>query len=433
MAKKTTISNWGNYPRIEAEVAAFGSPEALSPYIRQQPQLLARGNGRCYGDAALNDRLFSTLRLNKFLDFDPQRGELECQSGVLFADIIQLLLPQGFFLPVTPGTKFITVGGAIAADIHGKNHHSEGCFSRHLIHFDLMNGAGEQLRCSRSENPELFWNTVGGMGLTGIILSARFQLKRIETAYIRQESLKAPNLEAVMQLFEESADWTYTVAWIDCLQRGRKQGRSLLMRGEHARLEELPEALRAQPLSIKPRRRLSVPFHLPSFTLNTLSVKAFNWLYYHRQRRPVQHSIVDYDSFFYPLDAIHHWNRIYGRRGFTQYQLVLPKAQCAAGLPAILDCIREAGQGSFLCVLKLFGPKAEEAIHSFPIEGYTLALDFKINKNIRPLIAELDKLLLQYGGKVYLAKDAFSDKRLSGIQYDFADAKFTSIQRKRLD
>ncbi len=433
MSRKKNISNWGNYPRIEAEQTALEYSDELSDFVRQQPDLLARGNGRCYGDAALHDRLFSSLRLNKMLDFDTRAGELECQSGVLFSDILALIMPQGFFLPVTPGTKFITLGGAIAADVHGKNHHSEGCFSRHLISFELMNGQGEQLHCSRQSHPELFWNTIGGMGLTGIILSARFRLKRIQTAYLRQERLKAPNLAAIMQLFEASANWTYTVAWIDCLQRGEKRGRSILFRGEHALPEELSARQQQAPLRPPSKRSLSVPFYLPSFTLNTFSVKAFNWLYYHRQRQPIEKTIVDYDTFFYPLDMIHHWNRIYGRGGFTQYQLVLPKAQCAEGLAAILDCIRSYGQGSFLCVLKLFGPKAEEAPHSFPIEGYTLALDFKISKNIRRLIAELDKLVVQYGGKVYLAKDAFSDKKLSGIKYDFADAKFTSVQRKRLE
>ena len=428
-----SIANWGNYPRINAEVTQLSEVEDLRSYIAAQPDLLARGNGRCYGDAALNDRLFSTLKLNRLIDFDEATGELECGAGALLSDILSRVLPKGFFLPVTPGTQFITLGGAIAADVHGKNHHKEGCFSNHVIHFDLMNGAGEVLRCSRTAHPELFWNTVGGMGLTGIILSARFRLKKVETAFVRRESIKAPNLEAAMQVFEDSIDWTYSMAWIDCLQKGKGMGRSIVYRGEHAKRSELPLAQQAKPLSLPRRLNWDMPFYLPSFTLNSYSVRAFNELYYRKQRRPFQSDLVAYTPFFYPLDAIHNWNRMYGRRGFTQYQLVLPKAVSAEGIPRILEVIRRSGQASFLAVLKLFGPREPQAIHSFPIEGYTLALDFRIQPNIRQLIAELDQLVLQYGGKVYLAKDAFSDKRLSGINYDFADAKFNSHQRKRLE
>jgi len=430
---KKTIANWGNYPRVEAEVTALSEEEDLRNYIKSQPDLLARGNGRCYGDAALNDRLFSTLKLNRLIDFNADSGELECGAGALLSDILSRILPKGYFLPVTPGTQFITLGGAIAADVHGKNHHKEGCFSNHLIHFDLINGNGEIMRCSRVEHADLFWNTVGGMGLTGIILSARFRLKKVETAYVRRESIKAPNLAAAMKIFEESTDWTYSMAWIDCLQKGKEMGRSIVYRGEHAKLSELPAAKQSKPLSLPRRMNWKMPFYLPSFVLNPFSVRAFNELYYRKQLRAFQTDLVAYEPFFYPLDAIHNWNRMYGRRGFTQYQLVLPKAVSAEGIPQILEVIRRRGQASFLAVLKLFGPQPKKAIHSFPIEGYTLALDFRIQPNIHQLITELDQLVLQYGGKVYLAKDAFSDKRLSGMNYDFADAKFTSHQRKRLE
>ena len=427
------IANWGNYPRVEAEITALSKEDDLQSYIKAQPDLLARGNGRCYGDAALHDRLFSTLKLNRLIDFDVDSGELECGAGALLSDILSRILPKGYFLPVTPGTQFITLGGAIAADVHGKNHHKEGCFSNHLIHFDLINGNGEIIRCTRTSHADLFWNTIGGMGLTGIILSARFRLKKVETAYVRRESIKAPNLEAAMKIFEESTDWTYSMAWIDCLQKGKEMGRSIVYRGEHAKLSELPPAKQKKPLHLPRRMNWKMPFYLPSFVLNPFSVRAFNELYYRKQLRAFQTDLIAYEPFFYPLDAIHNWNRMYGRRGFTQYQLVLPKAVSAEGIPRILEVIRRSGQASFLAVLKLFGPQPKEAIHSFPIEGYTLALDFRIQPDIHQLITELDQLVLQYGGKVYLAKDAFSDKRLSGMNYDFADAKFTSHQRKRLE
>lgn len=432
-SKSSQISNWGNYPHLQAQITTALEEEEIRAYLLQQKDCLARGNGRCYGDAALNGRIFSTLRLNKLIEFDPRSGELECGAGALLSDVLSRILPKGFFLPVTPGTQFITLGGAIAADVHGKNHHKEGCFSNHLIHFKLMIGTGEVLRCSRTENPVLFWNTIGGMGLTGIILSGRFKLKSVETSFIRRESIKAPDLKTAMQIFEDSQDWTYSMAWIDCLQKGAKMGRSIVYRGEHAKINELSNAQKIAPLKTDAKMQLTMPFFLPGFVLNRWSVKAFNWLYYHKQIGRHQKDIISYLPFFYPLDAILEWNRMYGKSGFTQYQLVLPKAACAEGIPRILEVIRKSGQASFLAVLKLFGPKDLAAPHSFPIEGYTLALDFRITPNISQLIQQLDDLVLQYGGKVYLAKDAFSDKRLSGINYNFADAKFNSVQKQRLE
>ncbi|MEO1517433.1 MAG: FAD-binding oxidoreductase [Bacteroidota bacterium] len=431
--QKKTIANWGNYPRQEAVVYSSAFEEDIRRCVQEAPSLLARGNGRCYGDAALNEHVFSTHQLDKLLQLDEDKGILECQSGVLLSEILSVIVPKGFFLPVTPGTKFISVGGAIAADIHGKNHHKEGSFSRHLISLALMDAEGDIQLCSRQHNAHLFWQTVGGMGLTGIILTARFHLKRIESAYIRQESLRAANLEKVMQLFEASESWTYTVAWIDCLQKGNKMGRSVLHRGEHAERGELPMRLQKQPLALPSSRQLSMPFYLPGFVLNSLSVKAFNFLYYHRHGATASSRIVSYEPFFYPLDAILHWNRMYGKNGFIQYQFVLPKAQSESGLAAVLACIQKAGAGSFLSVLKLFGAGESAAPHSFPEEGYTLALDFKISKDLPALVSRLDSLVSQYGGKVYLAKDAFSKPQLSGLDYGKMGAKFQSVQRRRIE
>ena len=431
--RKEKISNWGNYPIVASEVFELEFLDEVQQLVKTSSSILARGNGRCYGDASLNTRVLSTLKLDKFIAFDREKGILECQSGVLLSDVLDFIVPHGFFLPVTPGTKFITVGGAIAADVHGKNHHKDGCFSDHLISFKLLNEVGNLITCSPSENAVLFWSTVGGMGLTGIVYSASFSLKPIESVYIRQESIKAKNLEEIMQLFEESESWTYTVAWIDCLKKGDKQGRSILMRGEHARLNELSAKKKKAPLKLKGKKKITIPSFFPSFMLNNLSVKAFNFLFYNKQFSKQKTSIIDYDTFFYPLDALHQWNRIYGKAGFTQYQFVIPKGKGLEALKRILDMIRKSKQGSFLTVLKLFGKNNPLAYKSFPMEGYTLALDFKINKGLPALIAKLDEIISEYGGKIYLAKDAFSKKELfTHPHLDNTSPKFQAIQAKRL-
>ncbi len=401
---KKKVHNWGNFPTIEAEFSQPSDYELLKNSIIASDSFIPRGMGRCYGDSALNSLIISSLRLNRFIAFDAQTGIITCESGVSFDDILRLVVPQGFFLPVTPGTKFITVGGAIASDIHGKNHHVAGTFSDHLVSFKVMDQYGNISLCSHHENSELFWLTCGGMGLTGFILEATFQLMKIPSAYIQNESIKAPNLDAIMQLFENSADCSMSVAWIDCLSKGKKLGRSLLQKGEFAPKEALSPAAQKNIYKTHSDGKLSIPFYFPSFALNSLSVKAFNFLYYHKQTKAVQNSIVHYDPFFYPLDAIHHWNRIYGKNGFTQYQFVLPKKKSREGLIEILDFISKKNEGSFLAVLKLFGAQKENFIR-FPKEGYTLALDFKIHKGLWAFLDQLDNLVDKHGGRVYLTKD----------------------------
>lgn len=429
---KQKVSNWGNFPVVEKEMRSEDSLAKIQEYVRNHHEIIARGNGRCYGDAALAENIFSTKRLNKFISFDRLNGIIECESGVLLSEVLEVIIPQGYFLYVTPGTKYITVGGAIASDVHGKNHHAEGCFSEYVLEFSLLNENGEVLNCSRSENADKFWATIGGMGLSGIILSAKFKLKNIETSFIRQERIKAENLEEIFRLFDESESWTYNVAWIDCLQKGENLGRSILMRGEHAFKHELPLNLQNNLLQLQKKISPKIPFFFPGFVLNNLTVKLFNFLYFKKQSKKMVKNIVHFEDFFYPLDVVTDWNRIYGKNGFIQYQLVLPKATGKEGMKEILETIAGSGNGSFLAVLKLFGKANEEAYNSFPIEGYTLALDFKMNAKLKNLVEKLDKIVESYGGRIYLTKDSMSKPTLVNYLKNVNNSKFVSLQSKRI-
>ena len=429
---KQKITNWGNFPVVEKEIKSEDSLQKIKDFVLSHKEVIARGNGRCYGDASLGENIFSTKRLNKFIGFDKIEGVLECEAGVLLSDILEISVAQGYFLNVTPGTKFVSVGGAIASDVHGKNHHSEGCFSEYVLEFKLMKENAEVITCSREENTEDFWATVGGMGLTGIILSAKIKLKNIETAYIRQESIKADNLDEIFQLFEESEGWLYNVAWIDCLQKGENIGRSILMRGYHALREELPPKLHKNPLK-NPRKIMpTIPFYFPSWVLNSFTIKIFNWLYYNKQTKKSVEGFVHYEPFFYPLDVINEWNKIYGKKGFIQYQMVIPKEKGKEGMRKILETIADSGNGSFLAVLKLFGKNNPKAYNSFPMEGYTLALDFKVNDKLKYLVEELDKIVEEFGGRIYLTKDSMSNPKLTNYLRNVDSPKFVSLQRKRI-
>jgi len=437
------ICNWGNYPRIDATLIDFDNAEDLLLPLAEKKSLIARGLGRCYGDSALNETIISTLRFNRLLAFDDNTGVLTCEAGVSLKEIIDVFMPRGWFLPVTPGTKYVTVGGAIASDVHGKNHHNAGTFSNHLISVAVLLSSGSIQSCSRHENGDLFWSTCGGMGMTGIIVQATFQLIPIPSSYIVQETLRAGNLGQIMELFETSIDWTYTVAWIDCLTTGKTQGRSILMRGKHAKAENLTQWKEAtEPFAIKAASKINIPVFMPNWILSNSSVRLFNSLYYNKAPRHTQRSITDYDKFFYPLDSLINWNRIYGKRGFTQYQFVLPKEGSGKGLKKILARISAAGLGSFLGVLKLFGK--QNNLISFPMEGYTLALDFPINERLFPFLDTLDDIVLDYGGRLYLTKDVRMSERIFRGGYKKSEKfialkhrydpqnKFQSMQSQRL-
>jgi len=400
---KRNIANWGNYPVVESDEKKFNFDDELVSIVKSSSNYIPRGNGRCYGDASLGSKTINTTQYNKVLSFDTENGIFECQSGMLLSQILEVIVPKGWFLPVTPGTKFITVGGAVGSDVHGKNHHVDGNFSHHIVDMDVLLADGRILTCSLTENVDLFEATAGGMGLTGVITRVKFRLKKIQTSYIRQKQIKAENLEEIIRLFDEYKDYTYSMAWIDCLKQGKNFGRSILIVGEHATVEELDEAQRRNPLKLPAKKAISFPFNLPSWVLNTFTVKAFNFLYYNKNLKKEINNIVPYEPFFYPLDAILHWNRGYGKKGFIQYQFVLPM-DARQGLIEILNRISEKGMGSFLAVLKVFGKK--ETMIGFPMEGYTLALDFPVRDNLFSFLDELDAIVLRYGGRLYMSKDA---------------------------
>jgi len=435
------IANWGNYPALVSKEVQFSSLSELKEILNNHASLIARGNGRCYGDASLAEVTVSTLRFDKILFFDRQEGIIEAQSGVTLDQLLEVIVPDGWFLPVTPGTKFVTLGGVVASDVHGKNHHVDGSFSKHIIAFKMMLSGGEIVTCSRKQNADLFEATCGGMGLTGIIVSVRFNLKKIETAYIAQKKIRADNLEELIRLFEENKHYTYSVAWIDCLKKGKNFGRSILLLGEHARTNELSKKQLVHKLLCPQKKSVAFPFNLPSWMLNNFTVRIFNFLYYHKNFKKESDSVIPYEPFFYPLDAILHWNRGYGKKGFVQYQFVIP-IENKDGLITILNKINEKGWGSFLAVLKIFGNQSD--FISFPMQGYTLALDFPVRENLFEFLEELDKIVLQHGGRIYLSKDArmksdsfwqgYSNSKtfVSRINTFDPQKKFRSVQSLRL-
>lgn len=395
------IHNWGLYPEIGGEIFRPTSYAEVQQIIKCQTGIIARGNGRCYGDASLSNKIISTLALNQIIHFNADEGIITCQAGVLLDDILKFIVPKGFFLPVTPGTKFITIGGALASDVHGKNHHVEGVLSDHVLCFNFCDSKGDIQMASPGQ--DIFNRTAGGMGLTGIILEITFKLKPIQTSYINQTVIRAKNLEDIFQLFEKYQYSTYSVAWIDCLAKGKYLGRSVLLLGEHAKLEEITEL---NPLKVHKDPMFNILFKFPTWILNPFSIKLFNWAYYYKPSSSISNKIVHYDSFYYPLDKIHNWNRIYGKNGFVQYQFVLPKKTSFQGVKSALEVLSKNNLGSFLAILKLFGKSHEDRYLHFPKEGYTLALDIKIQPNIFSILTELDNLVTGYGGKVYLTKDA---------------------------
>jgi decaprenylphospho-beta-D-ribofuranose 2-oxidase len=403
----TVLAGWGNYPAFPTELLEPSAPAAASKLVAERSGLIARGNGRAYGDAAIGQHFtVMSTGLNRMRSFDPHTGLLTVESGVLLADILDAFVPRGYFPKVVPGTKLVTVGGAIAADVHGKNHHRDGGFGDNLESLRLVLPNGDTVVCSRSQNVELFAATIGGMGLTGVILEATIPLRRIETGWLLQQTKVAKDLDSAIAGLESSERATYSVAWIDCLARGASLGRSLIYSAEHATRDE-KAALRPDLVPFPAAHHIgpTVPPIFPSWALNRASVRAFNELYFRRgASRAGIPSLVDWNSYFFPLDAIAQWNRIYGPKGFVQYQCVIPVAQARIVLAEIMDRVSRRGSASFLAVLKLLG--GSNGAISFPLRGYTLAMDFPMTETLLPFLDGLDELVVKAGGRIYLAKDA---------------------------
>ncbi len=399
------ISGWGRYPRAYCELQR---PERYAELRPAEGPTIARGQGRAYGDAAINaaHRVLLTERLDRLLAFDAQSGILRAEAGLTMQQLIDVTLPRGWFPLVTPGTKFVSLGGCVAADVHGKNHHHDGAFSSSVLSMELITAGGEHLRCSREENREAFWATIGGMGLTGIIGEVELQLRPVASAYLRTSHHAAKNLKHAFELFEEHDGASYSVAWIDLQASGDAQGRSVVMLGEHAAVDELDSAQQNAPLAIKPRGARRIPFDMPGFLLNPLTIGAFNNLYYRLEGGKQGDFIVDYEKFFYPLDALSDWNRLYGKRGFIQYQCVVPREGAYEALSSLLDELAQSGHSAFLGVLKKMGA-AGDGLLSFPMAGYTLALDLPCSGDaLLELLQRFDAIVTAAGGRVYLAKDA---------------------------
>lgn len=442
MPYSASLSGWGRYPVRQCTVWQPTTVQALHETLAPLKTSIARGNGRSYGDASMNvDATIDMRRLDRLISLDEATGALVCEAGVLLSDLVAALVPRGWFQPVTPGTRMVTIGGMIASDVHGKNHHVAGSFCDHIDWFDLDLGDGRVERCSPTQNTELFAATCGGMGLTGIIVRASFRMLKIESAFMRQRTIRVPDLEQALSLFEQSHGSTYSVAWIDCMATGKSLGRSAILLGEHARLDDLDPARSAAPLARPNRKPKTIPIDFPNLALGGFNVRMFNHLYYAMQRPG--DAVVDLDPYFYPLDAIFDWNRIYGKQGFLQYQSVLPLGTSEKGMRCLLEAISAAGAGSFLAVLKRMGPGSFGML-SFPMEGYTLALDFPATPDNFALLDRLDAITADHGGRVYLTKDArVSPERFAAgyprldefrnlrAQYGL-DQRFSSLLSQRL-
>jgi FAD/FMN-containing dehydrogenase len=424
-----SFQSWGRYPKYDARVVQLHWQSDFPGVIAGLHEgALPVGLGRSYGDVCLLDggTLLQTTPMNRLLDFDPRTGVLTAESGVSLAQILDFAVPRGFFLPVSPGTKYVTLGGAIANDIHGKNHEMAGSFGNHVPCFELVRSDGTRLLCSPRDNPDWFAATIGGMGLTGLITWAQLRLKPIVSRAIDYEGIQFHGIDEFLQLKQQYKDAEYTVSWIDCVSTGKNFARGIFMLGDHSRVPG--------ELKVSGQPKLTFPFDAPGFALNRTSVSAFNTVYFHKQRKPHVKTIQDYEGFFYPLDSVLHWNRMYGRNGLAQFQYAIPWEGAREGTLAILREIANSGLASFLAVLKAFGDIPSLGMMSFPEAGIMFALDFPIKPGITlPLLERLGDMTLDYGGRLYPAKDAAMTPRQFQTFYPnwerfarFRDPAFTS-------
>ncbi|MFC0711979.1 FAD-binding protein [Azorhizophilus paspali] len=401
---KLGLHSWGRYPDVSQVAHSCGwecdMPELMRRVADAHGSTLPYGNGRSYGDSCLaaSDQVLYMRTLGRFLKVDWNEGTVLAEAGVTLAEILALSIPKGWFLSVTPGTQFVTLGGAIGNDVHGKNHHLRGTFGNHVRRFGLLRHGQEPLTCSPTENSDLYAASIGGLGLTGVITWVEIQLIPIRSSQIDSTLVRFENLDEFFALSAElDHQHEYSVAWIDCLAKGNKTGRGVFMVGDHAQYGTL---------AMSERSKLRVPLTPPVSLINKLSLRAFNEMYWRRHPGRRTRQRVDYEPFFYPLDRVLHWNRIYGRKGFQQYQCIVPEAVAKPAMREILGAIADSGQGSFLAVLKRCGDVASAGVLSFPLPGTSLALDFPQTADLEVLFARLDAIVREAGGRLYPAKDA---------------------------
>lgn len=404
------VSGWGHFPKIASNVYEPQNETELQRLINAG-DCIPCGNLRSYGDSPLNSKKIIKMKnFNAILEFNSATGQMVLESGVLLSTVLNRCVSDGWFPPVTPGTKYLTIGGMVAADVHGKNHPKAGTIRNYIDWIDLVTAEGKIIRCSPTKNIEMFHWTIGGMGLTGIILRISMRLAPISSGWINQRTIVSNNIYETLENFEHSKCASYAVAWIDCLSRGNSLGRSVLMLGEHIQYEDLSGEKRDKPFYIPKQRELHMPFGAPSLLLTNFVSRSFNALYFKIKKMRKSNVIVDWNTFFYPLDAIKNWNKFYGSRGLSQYQCVLPLENAYQSLPLIIEEIANANVCNFLAVLKRFGEQGQGL--SFPMSGYSLAIDFPVNKQTLLLMKRLDAIVEHENGRVYLAKDSRMPKEV---------------------
>ncbi|RMG41896.1 MAG: FAD-binding oxidoreductase [Candidatus Dadabacteria bacterium] len=427
------FSCWGRYPHAQQTAYKLSWRDQVYTVISSENSVLPYGQGRSYGDVCLNDggALLVSGSIDRIIEFDRHQGIIRAEAGLTLEELLRVVVPAGWFLPVTPGTRFVSLGGAVANDVHGKNHHRHGTFGSHIKRFALLRSDKNVYECSPEKEIDLFRATIAGLGLTGFILWVELQLIPIEDSCIRMESIKFNSLSEFFEISDSSnQDYQYTVAWIDCLKQGAGFGRGIFMRGNHA------SAAEGKGLKVYEKTLPAVPFDMPEWMLNRYTVGAFNALYFRKQLRDSVTKIVPYDTFFYPLDAVARWNRIYGRSGFMQFQSVCSRDV----IERILQITAASGQASFLAVIKEFGDIKSPGMLSFPRPGITLCMDFpNRGASTLKLLRELEELVCSRGGALYPAKDAVMSERSFKDCYpswqefmEYKDPKFSSSFWRRV-